>query len=132
MRLPREEFERLVEQALEEIPDEFRERLENVEVLVEDYPGPEHLGQRRLPPGVMLLGLYVGHPLTTRHADWSPLMPDRIYIFQRPIERYCRTKREIVDQVRQTVLHEIGHFFGISDERLHEIEEEHRKKTGEE
>jgi predicted Zn-dependent protease with MMP-like domain len=132
MRLPREEFERLVEQALAELPDELKEKLENVEVFVEDFPRPEHLGERNVPPGLALFGLYVGHPLTTRGTGWSPLFPDRIYIYQRPIEHYCRTKREIVEQVRQTVLHEVGHFFGISDARLREIEEEHREKTGHE
>ncbi len=129
MRLSRKEFEQLVEQALTELPEEFREKLENVEVFVEDFPLPEHLGERDVPPGLALFGLYVGHPLTTRGAGWSPLFPDRIYIYQRPIEHYSRTKREIIDQVRTTVLHEVGHYFGISDERLREIEEQHRGRA---
>lgn len=121
MRIPREEFERLVAEAIEGLPAEFAEKLENVEVIVEDHPRPEDYDRRRLPRGSILLGLYHGVPLTERSAWASPLMPDRITIYQGSIERVAHTPAEIVKQVRGTVLHEIAHHFGISDERLREL-----------
>ncbi len=121
MRIPRAEFERLVTEALEGLPPDFREKLENVEVIVENHPTAEHLGERELPPGHLLLGLYHGVPLTQRSAWGSPLFPARITIFQGPIEQVTRTPADIITQVRHTVLHEIAHHFGISDQRLREL-----------
>ena len=121
MRIPREEFERLVAEALEGLPYDFREKLENVEVVVENHPTSEHYGQRQLPPGTLLLGLYHGVPLTQRSAWGIPLFPARITIFQGSIERVARTPAEIIEQVRRTVLHEIAHHFGIPDGRLREL-----------
>jgi predicted Zn-dependent protease with MMP-like domain len=121
MQLPRKAFEDLVSQAVAGLPEEFLEKLEDVLIMVEDNPRPEHLAGRKLPPGTLLLGLYQGVPLTHR-SPFSPYqMPDRITIFQQPIESICRTKEEIVAQVRRTVLHEIAHYFGISDPRLREL-----------
>jgi predicted Zn-dependent protease with MMP-like domain len=111
MRIPPQEFERLVAQAIESLPAEFREKLENVEVIIE----------QRYPPGTPLLGLYYGVPLTQRSVWAAHLLPDRITIFQGPIESICRTREEIVAQVRRVVLHEIAHHFGISDQRLREL-----------
>jgi predicted Zn-dependent protease with MMP-like domain len=121
MRLPRDAFERLVAHALDDVPAEFREKLENVEIVVEDSPSPEDLGGREVAPGTLVLGLYRGVPLTRRSVFATNLFPDQIIIFQRPIERICRTPEEIVEQVRRTVLHEIAHHFGISEKRLREL-----------
>jgi predicted Zn-dependent protease with MMP-like domain len=121
MRVPRAEFERLVAEALADLPEEFAQKLANVEVVVEDWPGPEHYGQRVLPPGYLLLGLYHGVPITQRTVWATHLMPDRISIFQGPIERVAHTPEQIIAQVRRVVLHEIGHHFGISDKRLREL-----------
>ncbi len=119
MRLSRGEFEELVVTALAGVPEEFREKLENIEIVVEDWPAPEDRGN--LPKGTLLLGVYRGVPLTGRSAQYPPLFPDRIAIFQGSIERVCRSRQEMVQEVRRTVLHEIAHYFGISDERLREI-----------
>jgi predicted Zn-dependent protease with MMP-like domain len=121
MHLSREEFEQLVAQALADLPGEFAEKLENVEVVVEDYPTEAHYGLRRLPPGMLLLGLYQGVPLTNR-STFAPFhFPDRITIFQRTIERVAHSHEEVVAQVRRTVLHEIAHHFGMPDSRLREL-----------
>jgi len=120
MRLPREEFERLVAEAIDGLPAEFAEKLDNVEFVVEDYPRPEDYGERGVEPGALLLGLYQGVPLIERSPFATTLMPDQITIFQGNIERICRTREEIVHEVRRTVLHEIAHHFGISDARLRE------------
>jgi len=121
MHLTRREFEELVVTALASVPDEFRERLENIEIVVEDHPSREDLAGRDLPAGTLLLGIYRGVPLTARSATYPPLYPDRIAIFQHSLEQLCRTREEMMLEVRRTVLHEIAHYFGISDERLREL-----------
>jgi predicted Zn-dependent protease with MMP-like domain len=111
MELGREDFEALVEQALDEIPDEIAELVHNVVVLVEDDPPPPEPG---------LLGVYEGVALTVRGADHTGL-PDRITIFRRPLLRMSRDAEELVREVRITVVHEVAHHFGIDDDRLHEL-----------
>jgi len=114
-------FERLVAEALDELPPQFQQRLENVEVVVEDWPTIEALEQAGLGPHQTLFGLYQGIPLTRRTSDYGLVLPDKITIYQGPIERYCRTADEIKRQVQVTVVHEIAHFFGLSDERLRQL-----------
>jgi len=121
MRVPREAFERLVAEAVEGLPAEFAEKLDNVEFVIEDEPTAEDYDERRIRPGMMLLGLYHGVPLTKRSAFRVNPLPDRITLYQHSIERVCRTPAEIVEQVRRTVLHEIAHHFGISEQRLKEL-----------
>jgi predicted Zn-dependent protease with MMP-like domain len=121
MRVPREEFERLVTEAIDGLPEEFAEHLDNVEFMVEDYPSREDHAARGIEPGGLLLGVYHGVPLTKRSPFASGTLPDEITLFQRNIERISRSRREIVEQVRQTVLHEIAHHLGISDERLRQL-----------
>jgi predicted Zn-dependent protease with MMP-like domain len=106
--LSRKRFERLVRRALAALPEEFQSRLENVVVLIEDEP-PEDM------PGT--LGLYEGVPLIERSLD-SITLPDRITLFRRPIELACRTEEEIESEVRLTVLHEVGHFFGLEEAQM--------------
>jgi predicted Zn-dependent protease with MMP-like domain len=114
-RLRQARFARLVARALDELPAEFRERMRNIEIVVEDEPSPEQLrGDGEL------LGLYEGVPLTDRGA-MEPYLPDRISIFRGPIERISSSPRRQADIVRDTVVHEIAHHFGISDERLGEL-----------
>ena len=115
--LTREEFEDAVADALDEIPQDLLDRLENVVFLIEDEPTPE-----QKPEHGDLLGLYVGVPLPARmHSYLYGSMPDRIYLFQGPLTRHSRDRDELVEQIRVTTLHEIGHFFGIDDDRLHEL-----------
>ena len=107
----REEFEDLVGEALDTIPEELARIMQNVVVLVEDRP----------PPGRNLLGLYYGVPLTERGHTYAGMLPDTIHIYRMPILRMCSTTEQVVDQVRITVVHEVAHHFGISDDRLHEL-----------
>ena len=117
----RPRFERLVAEALDSLPPEFAERLENVDVVVERYPTRRQLQAGGVPHGQTLFGLYEGVPLTARRASYGLVLPDKITIFQGPIEAYCRTDAEVRDQVRHTVVHEIAHHFGISDDALREM-----------
>jgi predicted Zn-dependent protease with MMP-like domain len=118
--MDRKRFEELVQQAITELPDEFRHKLQNVAVIVEDRPGDELLERMEIPPEETLFGLYEGIPLTERGFD-SPLYPDRILIFQEPIEDACDSAEEIRDEVKTTLVHEIAHFFGIDDDYLEEL-----------
>ena len=122
MRLVRRRFRRLVEQALERLPDEFQARLQNVAVVIEDWPSRALLRDLDVPEDELLFGLYEGLPLTEWGRDDMVRIPDRIRIFQGPIEEACATDDEIVAEVRTTVLHEVGHHFGLSDEDLNRHE----------
>ena len=119
--MERERFEELVATALDELPPAFAERLENVVVVVQDWPTSDQLAAARVGRRENLLGLYEGIPLTRRGRSYNMVLPDKITIFQRPIESYCRSDEKIIRQIRDTVLHEIAHHFGISDARLREL-----------
>ena len=114
-------FEELVTKAIESLPEEFRERMENVDIIIMDKPTPGQARSLRGRPGEILLGLYEGVPLTQRGDHYDIVMPDKISIFQKNIERVCRNDDEIVTEVRKVVIHEIAHHFGISDARLDEL-----------
>jgi predicted Zn-dependent protease with MMP-like domain len=103
-------FEEMVSAALDGLPPGILRLLQNVGVVVEDTSGDQQL-----------LGLYEGIPLTERLSDYSAVLPDRITIFRLPICAICDTEQDVIDEVRTTVVHEIGHHFGIDDERLHEL-----------
>jgi predicted Zn-dependent protease with MMP-like domain len=120
--LTRERFETLVEQALREIPRRFRNAMQNVAVVVEDEPSDELLAELELEPPDTLLGLYQGTPLTERGWGHGNTLPDRISIFQGPIEDACEDDEEIRDCIAETVIHEFGHYFGMSEEQIEEIE----------
>jgi predicted Zn-dependent protease with MMP-like domain len=111
VRMSREEFEEAVADALDSIPPELTRQMVNVVLLVEDDP----------PAGQSLLGLYRGVPLTARGDGWAGALPDQITIFRNPILAMCRSRSDVVREVRVTVLHEVAHHFGISDARLHEL-----------
>ncbi len=116
--MDRAHFEKLVEEALAKLPAKFAERLENVSILVEDWATPEQLAKVDLKEPHHLLGLYEGIPLTERSRGYYGVLPDRITIFRIPIEEMSATDDDIRNQVRQTVMHELGHFFGMSEGRL--------------
>jgi predicted Zn-dependent protease with MMP-like domain len=120
IRVSPERFEELVLEAVESLPEEFLSRLDNVDVVVEDEPTREQLAEHGLSHGETLFGLYHGVPLTRRDS-YGPVMPDKITIFQRPLENICDSEDELVEEVRLTVAHEIAHFFGIDDDRLDEL-----------
>jgi predicted Zn-dependent protease with MMP-like domain len=117
----RDEFEKLIQEAVRELPEEFRKRLENVAIILEDYPSEELKKQLDLSPHDTLFGLYEGVPLTERGYFGQPLYPDRILIFQQAIEDQCDSLEEIKEEVKTTLVHEIAHFFGMSDDYLDEI-----------
>jgi predicted Zn-dependent protease with MMP-like domain len=112
------EFDELVDQALKDIPGEFLEKLENIQIIVEDQPSQEMLRDLGLRRGDDLFGLYQGTPRSERSFFQGVLQPDHIVLFRIPILRYCRTKREIKNQIRKTLVHEIAHYFGFSEEHL--------------
>ena len=118
--MTRAEFERLVRDALEEVPKEISARLDNVDVVVEDRPTRNQLVGTRIEEDQYLLGLYEGIPLTDRY-DYTMVLPDKITLFQRNIEAICSSEEEIIREVRDTVVHEVAHHFGIDDERLEEM-----------
>jgi predicted Zn-dependent protease with MMP-like domain len=118
--MERKVFERLIHNAIAELPVEFREKLENVAIIVEDYPSQELMEQMDLSPDDTLFGLYEGVPLTERGFE-QPLHPDRILIFQRAIEDECDSTDEIKEELKTTLVHEVAHFFGLSDEYLEEL-----------
>lgn len=119
--MERDHFEQLVADALHSLPDEFQERLENIDVVVEDKPTREKLAEVGLRPGDTLYGLYEGVPLTRRTTSYGLVLPDKISIYKKPIESSCRSDEEIKRKVREVVQHEIAHYFGFSDEQLDEM-----------
>ena len=120
--MDREEFRWLVTRAVDSLPDEFRTKLENIDVVVEEWPTQYQLAKTRLKRGQTLLGLYEGVPLTKRGRHYGLVPPDKITIFQKPIEAKCSHNAEITAEIQRVVRHEIAHHFGIGDARLRQIE----------
>jgi predicted Zn-dependent protease with MMP-like domain len=120
--MERERFTRLVEQVLDSLPTQFRERIHNLAIMVEDRP-PKSASRRR--PGTarpgLVLGIYQGVPATQRSVFDLPHGPDRIVLYQKNIEAVCSNEAEIRHEVRQTVLHELGHYFGMDESQLKDV-----------
>ena len=116
-----DEFAELVEEALSSLPVEFRPYMENVSVQVRARPTRRETAGLNLPAGSMLLGMYQGVPLTRRSVTAPVAMPDRIVLYRENIERACRGRRAVVRQIRRTVLHEVGHHFGLDEEDLRRL-----------
>ncbi len=114
--MKREEFERLVEQALDGLPEKYARLVKNLVVVVEDYPA----NKRERNAEELLMGEYIGVPLTERGA-WDAPPPDKIVLYQKNIEAVCGTEEEIREEVRLTVVHELGHYFGLSEEQLEDV-----------
>lgn len=120
--MTRELFQQLVEEALRDIPRSFRRAMQNVAVVVEDEPSPETLAELEVEPGDTLFGLYQGIPLPERSWSHGNTLPDRISIYQRPIEQSCEDDDAIRECVAETVIHEFGHYFGLTEEEIQAIE----------
>jgi len=120
--MDRDRFEWLVARAIDSLPNEFLTRLENIDVVVEDWPTQGQLARVGLRRGETLLGLYEGVPLTRRGGHYGLVPPDKITIFQKPIETKCRHDAEITAEIQRVVRHEIAHHFGIGDARLEQLE----------
>lgn len=121
MYLSAPQFERLVADALDDLPPYFQEKFNNIEVLIKKWPSKRELKAGDVPPGHTLLGLYSGIPLTERTHNYGLVTPDTITLFQGPIEHAAESVDQIPDIVRHTVIHEFAHHFGISDDRLREL-----------
>ena len=124
----REKFEHLVAGAFETLPEEFLSRLENITVVVEKSPTSAQLAQTGVRRGHTLLGLYEGVPLTERGGNYNLVTPDKLTIFQKPIEAECENDAEIIAEIQSVVQHEIAHYFGIGDTRLSQIERAKSKR----
>ena len=122
-RLERARFERLVADALRQIPRRFRSEMQNLALVVEDEPTPETLAEVGLEPPDSLYGLYQGTPLTERAWAQGNVLPDKITLYQRIIEEDCEDQDEIRDVIGETLIHEIGHYFGLSEEEIEAIVE---------
>jgi predicted Zn-dependent protease with MMP-like domain len=121
MKLSREKFEAAVERAIARIPEQIRERMHNLVIRVEPRPSRDLLADMGAPDDEMLFGLYDGIPLSERSVFDPPLHPDKILIFQEPLEQWCETLDELEDEIEITVVHEVAHYLGIDDERLEEL-----------
>ena len=124
--MERQRFVQLVEQALDDLPERFRSRMDNVVVLVEDLPPeqqarPQAPRPRSLRPRTLILGTFRGIPATQKSVFHLPAGPDTIVLYQKNIEAVCATEEEIREQVTLTVMHEIGHYFGMSEDQLRDV-----------
>lgn len=119
--MERDRFEELVAEAVEGLPDRFKESLKNISIMVADWPTREQLEEVGTKRKQDLLGLYEGVPLPRRGRGYQMVLPDRITIFQKPIEMRCRSEQKVIERIQRTVRHEIAHYFGISDARLREM-----------
>jgi predicted Zn-dependent protease with MMP-like domain len=120
--MTRPEFETLVERALRTLPRRFKDKISNVAIVVEDWADEETLEQVGIEPPDTLYGLYRGIDLTRRDTSYGNVLPDTIHIYQGPIEEDCGDAEEMAELVRDTVIHEIGHYFGLDDDTMEDIE----------
>ena len=121
--MTREQFQRLVIEAVALIPKRFRREMRNLALVVEDEPSAELLAEMEIEPPDSLYGLYQGTPLPERTWAYGNNLPDRITIFQRPIEEECDDDDEVRAVIGETLIHEVGHYFGMSEEEIEDIEE---------
>jgi predicted Zn-dependent protease with MMP-like domain len=126
--MDRPQFERLVADALARIPRRFRDAMTNLAIVVEDEPGRELLREMEIEPPDTLFGLYQGTPLTERRWDYGNALPDRILLFQGPHEREADDEDDLVVSIGETLIHEIGHYFGLSEEEIEEIEDKYWRR----
>ena len=117
MRVTEDEFAALAERAIDRLPPEFAELLENIAVVVEDEPDPELKREMGMEQEEELLGLYLGVPMGERETGYSAL-PDQVVLYRGPLVRISRNRRELIREVRDTLVHELGHYFGLSDEEM--------------
>ena len=130
--MTRVRFRELVDAAFDLIPPEFRAALQNVAIVVEDEPLAEHLDDVDLEPDDTLLGLYQGVPLTERQWAHGNTLPDKITLFQGPIEDISDTEDDVVVEIGETLIHEIGHYFGLSEDEIQHIEDEYWRRLDDE
>ena len=120
--MTRREFEALVERALRGLPKKFKAKIANIAVVVEDWADPETLAEMGIEPPDTLYGLYRGIDLTRRDSSYGNVLPDTIHIYQGPIEEDCADEADMEELIRDTVIHELGHYFGLDDDTMERIE----------
>jgi predicted Zn-dependent protease with MMP-like domain len=128
--MTRADFERRVADALATIPRKFRDAMHNIAIVVEDEPSEELLDDMEIEPPDTLFGLYQGIPLTERTSSYGNTLPDRVLIFQGPHERETADEEDLIVCIGETLIHEIGHYFGLSEEQIEEIEERYWRGEG--
>jgi len=119
--MEREKFKKLVLEAIESLPSQFKKNMKNIDIVVEDSPKANFTKHYHLSQAPLLLGLYQGVPLPKRGVNYGNVLPDKITIFQEPIERICHSEEEVKKAVVDVVIHEVGHYFGLSERDLLEI-----------
>ncbi len=119
--MKRERFEQIVAEAMQQLPPRFREAIDNLAIRVQDAPTRAQLRDWDIDPDEILLGIYVGIPLTERTTNYNLVAPDLIYLFQKNIEAECENEDEMREVIRHTLFHEVAHYFGIDDDRLEEL-----------
>ncbi len=127
-KLKREEFEKIVEEGINAIPEKFLRKLDNVAIVVENEPTPDQIKKMNIGAGWTLLGLYEGVPQSSRGANYTSVLPDKITIFQKPIETEARDEKDIKEIVKNTVWHEIAHHFGMDEAEVRQAEAKRRNK----
>jgi predicted Zn-dependent protease with MMP-like domain len=130
--MTRERFQLLVDQALSTIPTEFRDALQNIAIVIEDAPSAAALQEVGVAPPDTLLGLYQGTPLTERAWAQGNILPDKITIFQNPIEDASGDEDDVIVAIGETLIHEIGHYFGMSEEQIETIEDDYWHRESDE
>ena len=125
--MTREKFEKLVNEGIKAIPERFLEKLDNVDIVIEDEPTPYQLRKLRVRENSLIFGLYEGVPQTKR-GNYGQVLPDKITIFQKPIEEFAHSEEEIKEIVKNTVWHEIAHHFGMDEKRVRAAEKARRLK----
>ncbi|MBE9514974.1 MAG: metallopeptidase family protein [Chloroflexi bacterium] len=125
-----EKFEILIARAIDSLPPEFRHKLENVDIVIQDWPTPRQLRQVKLADRRQLLGLYEGVPQTKRGRSYGMVLPDKISIFQKPIETQCNSEKEVEVRIGEAVRHELAHHFGLDERTLRRIERRRRPLQG--
>jgi len=121
MKLARRKFEVLVARALDGLPELIGERMDNIDVVIEEWPAREQYRRLGLNPDEWLFGLYEGTPLLERGITSDPLLPDKSTIFKGPLEEACENEDQVAEEIRRTVVHEVAHHFGIDEDRLRDL-----------
>jgi predicted Zn-dependent protease with MMP-like domain len=129
MKVTLKEFEELISEAVNNLPENFKEKMENIAIAIEDLPSQELLIEMKIKSPYGLLGLYRGVPYPRRGIWYRNVLPDKIIIFKKPIEVRCRNREDIKESVRRVVIHEIGHYFGLNEADLRKIEREKDKNS---
>ena len=129
MKVTLKEFEELISEVVNNLPENFKKKMENIAIVIEDLPSRELLVEMKIKSPYSLLGLYRGVPYPRRGIWYRNVLPDKIIIFKKPIEVRCRNREDIKESVRRVVIHEIGHYFGLNEADLRKIERERDKNS---